>query len=96
MSTPTPPSQPDPDAALRRQLRFSLFLQGFAALMMGGAAVIRIVSLGWDALSIVLALAFDFTNGFHDTGNAMATLSLLADRPVIGATSSVTVIELSG
>ncbi len=25
------------------------------------------------ALVIVTALAFDFTNGFHDTGNAMAT-----------------------
>ena len=24
-------------------------------------------------LLIVTALAFDFTNGFHDTGNAMAT-----------------------
>ena len=24
-------------------------------------------------LVIVTALAFDFTNGFHDTGNAMAT-----------------------
>lgn len=58
MSAPTPPSHPDPDGALRRQLRFSLFLQGFAALMMGGAAVIRIASFGWDALSIVLALAF--------------------------------------
>ncbi len=25
------------------------------------------------ALLIATALAFDFTNGFHDTGNAMAT-----------------------
>src|ERR1700685_1400893 len=25
------------------------------------------------ALVVVTALAFDFTNGFHDTGNAMAT-----------------------
>jgi hypothetical protein len=25
------------------------------------------------ALVVVVALAFDFTNGFHDTGNAMAT-----------------------
>ena len=25
------------------------------------------------ALVVVTALGFDFTNGFHDTGNAMAT-----------------------
>ena len=25
------------------------------------------------ALVVIVALAFDFTNGFHDTGNAMAT-----------------------
>ena len=25
------------------------------------------------ALVVVVALCFDFTNGFHDTGNAMAT-----------------------
>ena len=25
------------------------------------------------ALVVITALAFDFTNGFHDTGNAMAT-----------------------
>jgi hypothetical protein len=49
---------PDPDGALRRQLRFSLFLQGFAAVMMGGAAVVRLVSFGVDALTIVLAVAF--------------------------------------
>jgi PiT family inorganic phosphate transporter len=24
-------------------------------------------------LVVITALAFDFTNGFHDTGNAMAT-----------------------
>lgn len=41
------------DDAARRQLRFSLFLQGFAILMLGGAAVVRIGALGWDALSVV-------------------------------------------
>jgi PiT family inorganic phosphate transporter len=25
------------------------------------------------AIVVVIALAFDFTNGFHDTANAMAT-----------------------
>jgi hypothetical protein len=48
----------DANAALRRQLRFSLFLQGFAALMMGGAAAIRVTSFGWDVLALILALAF--------------------------------------
>ena len=50
--------QPNPDASLRRLLRFSLFLQGFAALMMGGAAVVRLVAFGWDALTLLLALGF--------------------------------------
>ncbi|MBK9739589.1 MAG: hypothetical protein IPO93_08740 [Actinobacteria bacterium] len=45
-------------ASARRQLRFSLFLQAFAALMMGGAAVVRIVAFGWDVVTILLTLAF--------------------------------------
>jgi len=49
---------PDPEGALRRALRFSLFLQGFAALMMGGAAVVRLLAFGWDALTLLLALGF--------------------------------------
>jgi hypothetical protein len=49
---------PDPEGAMRRQLRFSLFLQGFAALMMGGAAVVRMLAFGWDTLTVVLALGF--------------------------------------
>ncbi len=39
----------------RRLLRFSLFLQGFALLMMGGALFVRVVSLGWDSVSLLLA-----------------------------------------
>jgi hypothetical protein len=46
------------DAALARQLRFALVLQGFAALMMGGAAVVRIGAFGLDVLSVILVLAF--------------------------------------
>jgi hypothetical protein len=46
------------DASLRRTLRFSLFLQAFAALMMGVAAVVRTVSLGWDLVTVLLGLAF--------------------------------------
>lgn len=46
------------DASTRRQLRFSLFLQAFAGLMMGGAAVVRLVAFGLDALTVVLLLAF--------------------------------------
>lgn len=45
------------DDSLRRQLRFSLFLQGFAAVMMGGAAVVRLVAIGMDAITVVLLLA---------------------------------------
>jgi hypothetical protein len=43
------------DDAARRQLRFSLFLQSFAILMMGGALVVRATSVGWDAVTLVLA-----------------------------------------
>ena len=45
------------DDALRRQLRFSLFLQGFAAAMMGLAAGVRIVAFGLDPLTAVLVVA---------------------------------------
>ena len=44
------------DDAARRQLRFSLFLQGFAALMLLVAAVIRIPALGWDVVTLVLLI----------------------------------------
>ncbi|MEI6361412.1 MAG: hypothetical protein WCP95_04705 [Actinomycetes bacterium] len=58
MPDASPDFVPDPDGALRRQLRFSLFLQGFAAVMMGGAAAVRLFAFGRDALTLVLALAF--------------------------------------
>ena len=41
-------------------------------------------------LLIATALAFDFTNGFHDTGNAMATsiaTGALKPRGIIAATA---------
>ena len=41
------------DDATRRQLRFSLFLQGFAALMLGGAAAVRVTSLGLDLVTLL-------------------------------------------
>ena len=44
------------DDATRRQLRFSLFLQGFAALMMATALVIRATSVGLDAFTGLFAL----------------------------------------
>lgn len=43
------------DDPTRRLLRFSLFLQGFALLMMGSACVIRAAAIGWDAVTFVLA-----------------------------------------
>ncbi len=49
--------EPVLDDAARRQLRFSLFLQAFALLMMGGALVVRVTALGWDAVAAVLAVA---------------------------------------
>ena len=42
--------------AVRRQLRFSLFLQGFAALMFGAAFVVRAVAVGFDTLTIVFGV----------------------------------------
>jgi hypothetical protein len=42
------------DDATRRTLRFSLFLQSFAALMMLGALVVRVSAIGWDVVTIVL------------------------------------------
>ena len=41
------------DDATKRQLRFSLFLQSFALLMLGGAAVVRVTSIGWDAVTLL-------------------------------------------
>jgi hypothetical protein len=45
------------DEATRRQLRFSLFLQCFAALMMLVALSVRVTAIGWDGISAVLAIA---------------------------------------
>jgi inorganic phosphate transporter, PiT family len=41
-------------------------------------------------LVVITALAFDFTNGFHDTGNAMAT------SIATGALSPRVAVALSG
>ncbi len=41
------------DDATKRQLRFSLFLQSFALLMLGGAAVVRVTSIGWDGITLL-------------------------------------------
>jgi len=43
------------DDSTRRLIRFSLFLQGFALLMMGGALIVRALVLGWDVVTYVLA-----------------------------------------
>lgn len=45
------------DDATRRQLRFSLFLQAFAALMLGAAAGVRLVAFGLDAVTAIMFLA---------------------------------------
>lgn len=46
------------DDATRRQLRFSLFLQVFAAVMMGGAAAVRLASIGLDVVTALLLGGF--------------------------------------
>jgi hypothetical protein len=45
------------DDAGRRQLRFALFLQAFALLMMGGALFVRASTFGWDLVTGILLLA---------------------------------------
>ena len=45
------------DAKLRRQLHFSMVLQGSAALMMLGAFVLRVIYSGLDVLAVVFLLA---------------------------------------
>ncbi len=45
------------DDATRRQLRFSLFLQGFAVLMLGAAAGVRLFAFGFDAVTAVMLVA---------------------------------------
>jgi len=44
------------DDSTRRQLRFALFLQCFAALMLVATLVIRVTALGWDVVAAVFAL----------------------------------------
>lgn len=45
------------DAAAKRQLRFSLFLQGFALLFFLGAAIVRGTAAGLDVLTVIFAIA---------------------------------------
>lgn len=45
-----------PNNSLRRQLRFSLFLQAGACLMFGLAFVVRAVATGFDVLTVAFAL----------------------------------------
>src|SRR5579862_6589052 len=48
------------------------------------------------ALVVVTALAFDFTNGFHDTGNAMATSIATGALPPKVAVAISGVLNLVG
>ena len=45
------------DDAIRRKLRFSLFLQCFAIFMLGASAAIRIFAFGIDVVSALLLVA---------------------------------------
>jgi len=44
------------DDSTRRLLRFSIFLQGFALVFMGGAMIVRAMLIGWDAVTLVFAV----------------------------------------
>jgi len=46
------------DDSTKRQLRFSLFLQGFAALLFGTVTVVRATAMGIDMLTVVFGLGF--------------------------------------
>ncbi len=46
------------DDSTRRQLRFSVFLQGFTALLFGTATVVRATAAGVDVLTAVFGLGF--------------------------------------
>ncbi len=50
------PEESPNDGPSPRTLRFSLFLQGFALLMMGGAFIVRAAVLGWDITTVFLGL----------------------------------------
>lgn len=63
------------DDATKRQLRFSLFLQAFAALMMGIAFAVRVTAIGWDTVTAVLAVAIALI-----LGAAVFTLRRLRDN----------------
>lgn len=45
------------DPVMLRQLRFALFLQAFAALMMAVAFAVRLSAFGWDWITALLAIA---------------------------------------
>ena len=45
-----------PDSSGRHQLRFALFLQSMALLMMGGACILRLTVVGFDGVTAVLGI----------------------------------------
>jgi inorganic phosphate transporter, PiT family len=65
---------------------------GTAATTTGGASS----SLLFLTLTILIALAFDFTNGFHDTANASATSISTRVLPPLAAIGMATVLNFLG
>jgi len=51
------------DESTKRQLRFSLFLQSFAALLFGTVTVVRATSIGVDALTALFGVGFALACG---------------------------------
>jgi hypothetical protein len=51
------------DDSTKRQLRFSVFLQGFTALMFGTATVVRGTAAGVDVLTALFGIGFLLAGG---------------------------------
>jgi len=49
-------ADPASSAVARRQLRFAVFLQAMALVMMGGACALRAVKIGFDPLTLILGV----------------------------------------
>src|ERR1700689_4796634 len=63
---------------------------------MPGRDAIPVANTAILVLVVVTALAFDFTNGFHDTGNAMATSIATGALPPRIAVAMSGVLNLVG
>lgn len=56
MTDPHPNALPTPRETTRRTLRFSLFLQSFALLVLSAALIVRVSVLGWDLVAFFFVI----------------------------------------